>query len=581
MLDLSCPDWEERIAEGRSLLPDIPLFEEEAEIALAFFDELHLPDVPDQPTMREACGDWYRDLVRVIFGSRNPQTNERLVRELFALVPKGQSKTTYSAGLLLTAMFMNIRKSTEMLFIAPTQKIAETAFSQAVGMINADQKLKDLFKPRLHKQQIDDLMMDVSARIKTFDVQILTGTRPVFVLLDEIHLLGRNAHAAKVIRQIRGGLEKNSEGFFVSITTQSDDVPAGVFRDELATARKIRDGKFRGKDVRATLPILYEFPPEIARDPARWQDPDNWHMVMPNLGRSMRLDSLIKDWATERDKGEKDIRIWASQHLNIEIGVGLRTDAWAGAEFWDLRADDSITLEALLDRCEAIVVGIDGGGLDDLFGLTVLWRERGTRDWLSWSKAWCHEGVLDRRQSIASRLHDFAKDGDLIIVDDELQDVSDIVDIVALINARGLLAGVGVDPAGLGELVDTLVGVGVTPESGLLIGVSQGFAMMNAIKTSERKLASGTLRHAPSRMMDWCVANLKIEPTATAIRATKQNAGDAKIDPAMALFDAVSLMVKNPEPAGGNSGWDTDDLDALEAEIEAEMAQGEMIAHVN
>jgi phage terminase large subunit-like protein len=50
--------------------------------------------------------------------------------------------------------------------------------------------------------------------------------------------------------------------------------------------------------------------------------------------------------------------------------------------------------------------------------------------------------------------------------------------------------------------------------------------------------------------MDWCVGNLKIEPTATAIRATKQNAGDAKIDPVMALFDAVTFMSLNPQAAG-------------------------------
>ena len=49
--------------------------------------------------------------------------------------------------------------------------------------------------------------------------------------------------------------------------------------------------------------------------------------------------------------------------------------------------------------------------------------------------------------------------------------------------------------------------------------------------------------------MAWCVGNIKIEPTATGIRATKQNAGDAKIDPAMALFDAVTVMSRNPEPA--------------------------------
>lgn len=72
---------------------------------------------------------------------------------------------------------------------------------------------------------------------------------------------------------------------------------------------------------------------------------------------------------------------------------------------------------------------------------------------------------------------------------------------------------------------------------------------MNAIKTAERKLASGTLRHSGSGLAAWCVSNLKIEPTATAIRATKQNAGDAKIDVAMALFNAVALMATNPDPA--------------------------------
>ncbi|KFI31042.1 hypothetical protein CG51_05885 [Haematobacter missouriensis] len=115
------------------------------------------------------------------------------------------------------------------------------------------------------------------------------------------------------------------------------------------------------------------------------------------------------------------------------------------------------------------------------------------------------------------------------------------------VKERGILASVSVDPAGLGELIEALAEIGVTQEEGLLIGSPQGYAMMNAIKTAERKLANGTLKHDASALMAWCVGNIKIEPTATAIRATKQNAGDAKIDPAMALFNAVTVMVRNPE----------------------------------
>ena len=73
------------------------------------------------------------------------------------------------------------------------------------------------------------------------------------------------------------------------------------------------------------------------------------------------------------------------------------------------------------------------------------------------------------------------------------------------------------------------------------------------VRASERMAAvypsdAATLRHSGSCLTAWCVANLKIEPTATAIRATKQNAGDAKIDVAMALFNAAALMTANPEP---------------------------------
>jgi phage terminase large subunit-like protein len=106
-------------------------------------------------------------------------------------------------------------------------------------------------------------------------------------------------------------------------------------------------------------------------------------------------------------------------------------------------------------------------------------------------------------------------------------------------------------------MVEALAAIGVTVENGNLIGAPQGFGMMNAIKTAERKLQNGTLRHAPSALMDWCVGNVKIEPTATAIRATKQNAGDAKIDPWAALMNAVTVMVRNPEPTRKVSAYET------------------------
>jgi phage terminase large subunit-like protein len=241
------------------------------------------------------------------------------------------------------------------------------------------------------------------------------------------------------------------------------------------------------------------------------------------------------------------LALLASQHFNVEIGIGLSTDRWPGAEVLGT-PDRRGTLTRPAPRCEVIVAGIDGGGLDDLFGLTLIGREKETKRWLVWTHSWCHVGVLDRRKSIAQILLDAKAVGELTIVDDELDDVSQMIDIVAQIKSAGLLGTVWVDPAGLGEFTDALAEIAVTVESKLLHGAAQGYGMMNALKTCERKLANGTLIHSKSGLMAWCVSNIKIEPTATAIRATKQNAGDAKIDPAMALFDAAQGMMLNPDP---------------------------------
>ncbi|EFH1932237.1 hypothetical protein KK366_005268, partial [Escherichia coli] len=81
-----------------------------------------------------------------------------------------------------------------------------------------------------------------------------------------------------------------------------------------------------------------------------------------------------------------------------------------------------------------------------------------------------------------------------------------------------------------------------------VVGISQGWKLGGAIKTTERKLAEGVLVHGGQPLMAWCVGNARVEPKGNAILITKQASGRGKIDPLMALFNAVSLMSLNPEP---------------------------------
>lgn len=543
MWDTACPDWEERLLARRPLVPDLPLFADQADKAERIFNRLRIPDVIGTPTMAEAAGDWIRAIVRALFGSYDAEQHRRMIQEVFLLVPKKNSKSSSAASIMVTALIMNERPAAEFLLIAPTKEIADIAFKQAAGLIALDKELAKLFHPQRHIRTITHRRSGATMQVKAADTDVITGSKSTGILVDETHVFAKKPNAADIFVEIRGALAARPDGFMIQITTQSKDPPAGVFASELRNARDVRDGKLR----LPLLPVLYELPERVAADDG-WKAPETWPLVNPNLGRSVDEAFLRRELLKAEREGPAQLALLASQHFNVEVGLRLRRDRWAGADKWEAAAEPSLTLDELLEQSEVVCVGIDGGGLDDLFGLAVLGRHKVTKRWLLWVHAWAYRGVLTLRKSEAARLLDFERDGDLTVVDRLGDDIEGIVAIVKRIDYAGLLARVGLDPVGVGAVVDALDGIEVNGDR--VVGISQGWKLSGAIKTAERKLADGTLRHGGRPMMAWCVGNAKVEPRGNATTITKQAAGTAKIDPLMAAFDAVALMAMNPEAKG-------------------------------
>ena len=548
----ACPDWAERLMSGRSPIPDLPLFENEAERALRIFRRLRVPDMVGLPRMGDVAGPWLFPLVAAIFGSYDVETNERMLSEFFVLVPKKNGKTSTAAAVMVEALILNRRPEAEFILVAPTKEVADISFRQAAGTIRADPELSKLFHTQNHVKTIQHLRNGATLKVKAADTDVVTGGKQVGTLIDELHVLSSKSEAADILTELRGSLAARPDGFLITITTQSKDPPAGVFKDELAKARAVRDGELR----LPILPVLYEPPPQIAKI-EQMRERKNWGIVNPNLGRSVSEKFLTEQLAAADKSGIHSLALFASQHFNIEVGVGLHTDAWVGAEYWEQCADPTLTLDSLLARSDVAVVGVDGGGVADLFGLAVLGRERSDEDirfrrWFLWTHSWAHKSVLTRYPEISPRLQDFAAVGELTLYDDMDDDLADIVETIGKVKDSGLLSQIGMDAHGIGTLVDALRDADIeTREEGMEIikSIPQGYKMMSAIKTAERKLVAGTLIHGGQSIMNWCVGNAKVEPKGNAVMITKQISGYAKIDPLMAMFDAVAIMSMNPAPA--------------------------------
>ena len=575
----ACPDWSERILAQpqRSLIPFDPLFPTEADAALDIFRSLRIVDAAGSPTMGEACRQWVFDFVAAIFGAYDAETGRRLIQYFFLLISKKNSKSTIAAGIMITALLRNWRISGEFYILAPTKEIADNSYNPARDMVQADPALSSILKPSAGRV-IEHRNTGAFLKVIAADNETVSGKKAIGLLVDELWLFGKKANAANLLLEAMGGLASRPEGFVVYLSTQSDSPPAGVFKQKLEEFRDIRDGKIV---VPGSLPVFYEFPKSLLKD-EQFRKPEHWYVTNPNLGASVDRQYIADKLGEAERSGRAEVVGFLAKHLNVQIGNNLRSDGWAGATIWPRGIEVGLTLDEILKRSEVITIGVDGGGLDDLLGVAIIGRERGTNRWLGWAHGLISTIGVYRRKANAEDYLRFKKAGELTVfrfgheTEAEIDadpvlvellmdvptfdpganlppDIQFVIDLVARVRDAGLLAQVGVDAAGIGAIVDALAGIGVTQDAETLDSVRQGIALMGSIKTIERKLADGSFRHGDQALLTWCVGNLMIVPTPTAMRVGRDESGFGKVDPAMALFNAGHLMSLNPEAGSDNA----------------------------
>ena len=482
------------------------------------------------------------DFVAAVFGGYDAETGNQLIKEYALLISKKNTKSTIAAGIMLTALLTCWRENEEHLIISPTREVADNSFMAALAMVRASEDLSALLNISEHRRTITHRVTNNSLKVVAASVNSVSGKKAGRVLVDELWVFGKYEWAEAMLMEATGGQISRPEGFTIYLTTQSETAPSGVFKNKLEYWRGVRDGTIEDKRV---LPVIYEYPQSMIDDNS-FCEPKNFHISNPNLGASVSGEWLENQLQKVTGRRDGSYQKFIAKHFNVEIRSNLVNNKWAASEFWEA-AGRKMTLGELMERSEVVVCGIDGGGLDDLLGFAVIGREKETGRWLHWGHAWAHRIVLQRNTAMKQRLLEFVGDGDLSLVDRPGEDVAELVAYIQKLQPMmPKKAAIGVDAAGITAIVDALTDAGVTIDQ--IRTVAQGWRLNGAIKTTERMVAGGELVHCASPLMAWCVQNARVNSNGNAVQISKQ-ISTGKIDPLMAMLDAIVMMGLNPARA--------------------------------
>jgi phage terminase large subunit-like protein len=292
---------------------------------------------------------WQERLIRKIYGDTLPDGSRR-VKTVFALIPRGNRKTTLGAALALLHLGPERIPRSQVMSAAVDRDQARIALEEMVGVIRAHPRTEEAFGIQDTKSRINHHKSGAFYRAMSADAATAHGRTPVFALVDELHAWRKR----DLWDAIKTGLVKTPGSLLVVTTT------AGIGHENLAYdmygyAQKVATGAIVDE---AFLPVLFE-----AGADEDWKDEVLWHRVNPGLSCNPPYPDIngMRQMVREAEHRPADREMFRQLHLNVWLD-GAANPEWS-LDVWDENAGE-LDLSALEGR--PAWVGIDLSSRVDL-----------------------------------------------------------------------------------------------------------------------------------------------------------------------------------------------------------------------
>jgi phage terminase large subunit-like protein len=491
--------------------------------------------VPTHPGKRlgDMSAPWFERMVRAVYGTVYDDGTgpRRQIRRVVLIAGKKTGKSTSAAALTLSHNIIHSSQFAQTLILAPTREATHHVFQPISFMVGSDPVLERRFRPQQYVGRIKDNTTNGVIRVAAFELAATTGTTANLLVIDEAHLMVKPA-ASAIVAQAQRGQIVHREPLEWVITTMPVDMLRGPLYDLIHTCWSMWKGEV---DDRETLFLPFSLPDEVDLD-----DRSQWWRANPNIGRTVELSRLSRDW----DRAKiipSDRAFFISQIFNKDPSAEAGAARWMGLGRWMQNADYDLDIDAILETCDHVWCGVDIGGLEDCTALAVIGLHTdqfGIDHWKVSVKQWVSRETFEAKRGVVP-YDDFVASGELVVFDEAMDDVSDIVDLVSRIDDSGKLCCVAIDSYQLREVQTRLMAV--LDGEDVIIAVPQGWRLQPAILWLERQLKARTLHHPGTPMLSWNVCNATLERRGNARTISKATTTSSlKIDGLAALITGAA-----------------------------------------
>lgn len=331
---------------------------------------------------------WQRAFVSCLFGLLDPKTGKRQFREAVLIVGRKNGKSLLAAAIAKYVLYIDGGYGSRVFCTAPKLDQADLIYDDTWKMIELDpewiaeeEAIQNSIKGH-NKKTVDDsghakrtikgiAINKTNALMKkqAFSIRKSDGFDPSLVICDEIASWQGDAGLKQyeVWKSAGGAREMGQKPMIVLSCSTAGYVNDSIY-DEL-TKRSTRFLMGESKEKRL-LPFLY-----IIDDPDKWNDINELHKSLPNLGVSVSIDYVLEEIAIAEGSLSKKAE-FLTKYCNVKQNSSV---AWLNTQ--DIEKNFSGKLLDLNDFRDCYAVGgIDLSQTTDLTAAVLIIEKDGKQN---------------------------------------------------------------------------------------------------------------------------------------------------------------------------------------------------------